>query len=449
MRCAGTLGRTGFLALAAVFALSFATLPSRSADGADTPAVAGTSGSDVETRAALESLRSPYLVVREEGVAKLRALGPAARKAVLDAFAVAKPVERESLVRVLAADGSAESVDALLSALVAANPTEARGIEQALIEQAEALEAPVAAWVKQKGESPRIRDLEEILRRARIEAAFLSRKSRSGSTGYYHGQFDVLLPERKEALRICFAILGDRAVRLPGEFPAGGFRFLRDPPFFVEAADVRAMAGNAVAELVRVEDTDVIPQLEALRQRLRNVDDDADEGLGDRVLAILYHLDPDTYEREAEIRVATLFRQLPQEAAALLLLLGKYEEAIAKYQYAILRTEVRALAHYNIACAYASWSLEKDDRMAPVHRLLAMQNLETAVVEGFIDWPWIEQDRDLDPIRSDPRYARLLAKVKAEFIPPMPGGVTTPRPLGPGGPPAPPPAMDGEGRPPR
>jgi tetratricopeptide (TPR) repeat protein len=57
-----------------------------------------------------------------------------------------------------------------------------------------------------------------------------------------------------------------------------------------------------------------------------------------------------------------------------------------------------SLAHYNLACSYAL--LKQPD--------LALSTLRKALEFGYRDFRYIHQDRDLDPIRKDPRFKKLL-----------------------------------------
>lgn len=57
-----------------------------------------------------------------------------------------------------------------------------------------------------------------------------------------------------------------------------------------------------------------------------------------------------------------------------------------------------ALAHYNLACSYSLMGRTEQ----------ALQALRKAVELGYRDFKYMSQDRDLDPIRGDPRYRQLL-----------------------------------------
>ncbi len=62
-----------------------------------------------------------------------------------------------------------------------------------------------------------------------------------------------------------------------------------------------------------------------------------------------------------------------------------------------------ALAHYNLACSYAL--LKRADP--------ALQALRKALEMGYRDFRYMRQDRDLEYIRSDPRYKQLLREFEA------------------------------------
>ncbi|MCE9534734.1 MAG: tetratricopeptide repeat protein [Planctomycetes bacterium] len=57
-----------------------------------------------------------------------------------------------------------------------------------------------------------------------------------------------------------------------------------------------------------------------------------------------------------------------------------------------------ALAHYNLACSHAL--LRQPDQ--------ALASLRKALELGYHDFRFILQDRDLDTLRTDPRFRKLL-----------------------------------------
>jgi len=59
-------------------------------------------------------------------------------------------------------------------------------------------------------------------------------------------------------------------------------------------------------------------------------------------------------------------------------------------------------ARYNLACRYAL--LKQPD--------LALTTLRKAIELGYRDFRYIEEDRDLDSIRKDPRFRKLLREYR-------------------------------------
>ena len=58
------------------------------------------------------------------------------------------------------------------------------------------------------------------------------------------------------------------------------------------------------------------------------------------------------------------------------------------------------LAHYNLACSSAVVGLVD----------AALQALERALARGYDDIDYLFEDRDLDAVRQDPRFVRLLER---------------------------------------
>jgi len=80
--------------------------------------------------------------------------------------------------------------------------------------------------------------------------------------------------------------------------------------------------------------------------------------------------------------------------------LADFDAAAESYRKAAAFPEYSPSAHYNAACAYAL-KRDKDKAFAA---------LESAVKAGFDNWPTMRNDADLELLRSDPRFVRLLAK---------------------------------------
>jgi tetratricopeptide (TPR) repeat protein len=88
--------------------------------------------------------------------------------------------------------------------------------------------------------------------------------------------------------------------------------------------------------------------------------------------------------------------------------LGRNAEAARSYERAFALgippgRSTRGVAWYNLACAYAR--LNERDR--------AFASLDSAVAQGVVERRLYEADDDLAPLRSDPRFTRLLARLPA------------------------------------
>lgn len=423
--------------------------PARADDAAPAPTA------PVDVPALLARLDAPFLADRQGAVETLIARGAAARPAVIAAFRDPAARRRAELAQVLAADGSPEALDALLDVLPTAHDVATeRSVQRSLIAHAERVTDAVLAYRDDHGQvPPSVATLAGLLVRARIEARFLSRKSASGSTGSYPGQFEVLRPDRRRAVEICRDILRDRPPKVPGVFPVGTYAFLRPPPFLAEPLELRSMAVHALAELTVEEDGDVLDDLEDtyvelfLRGRLhqrQGMRRDEESRLGDGVLAVLVRRRPAGPVRREVLELGLRPRFAPtwkehalalidamrsdsdtdEDAAQLALQIARFDLAVDIYRR-LLRISSGGIAHYNLACAYARWSREprpNDDPKALRER--AMDEMEAAHEAGYLDWVWMSEDRDLDPIRELPRFAALVERMKQSFVMPAgrPGG---------------------------
>lgn len=61
-------------------------------------------------------------------------------------------------------------------------------------------------------------------------------------------------------------------------------------------------------------------------------------------------------------------------------------------------------AHYNLACSLALCKKRPD----------ALRALRTAVSLGYDDLDWMEQDPDLEILKNDPEFRKLLSQLKPQ-----------------------------------
>ncbi len=89
-----------------------------------------------------------------------------------------------------------------------------------------------------------------------------------------------------------------------------------------------------------------------------------------------------------------------------------YYEAVIRHEEELNRwegekgfsTSLLNLTYYNLACIHSQRGSIED----------ALRNLDRAVKTGFRDFDWMDQDRDLDPIRKDRRFEVILQERKIE-----------------------------------
>jgi hypothetical protein len=81
-----------------------------------------------------------------------------------------------------------------------------------------------------------------------------------------------------------------------------------------------------------------------------------------------------------------------------LTLKGRYTQGLQIDKRLIALRPTDPLAHYNLACSYAL--LSRAD--------LSLKSLRRAVELGYRDFRYMREDRDLDAIRTDPRFRQLL-----------------------------------------
>ena len=86
-----------------------------------------------------------------------------------------------------------------------------------------------------------------------------------------------------------------------------------------------------------------------------------------------------------------------------LTLKGRYADGLDIDKKLISLRPSDPLAYYNLACSYAL--LKKND--------LSIKTLSRAIELGYRDFRYIREDRDLDAVRSDPRFRQLLKQFGA------------------------------------
>ena len=83
---------------------------------------------------------------------------------------------------------------------------------------------------------------------------------------------------------------------------------------------------------------------------------------------------------------------------------GRVAEGL-KMDRRLVRLQPRnATAHYNLACSLALSKRRAD----------ALRSLHRAIELGYTDLEWMQQDPDLEGLKGDPEFERLLLRLKAQ-----------------------------------
>ncbi|MBI3823979.1 MAG: hypothetical protein HY289_15025 [Planctomycetes bacterium] len=89
-----------------------------------------------------------------------------------------------------------------------------------------------------------------------------------------------------------------------------------------------------------------------------------------------------------------------------LTLKGCYEDGLSIDRRILELRPHDPLAHYNLACSLSL--LKKIDQ--------ALRALRKAIELGYRDFRYLREDRDLEAVRRDPRFRRLLREFEAGLV---------------------------------
>src|SRR5439155_6974965 len=119
------------------------------------------------------------------------------------------------------------------------------------------------------------------------------------------------------------------------------------------------------------------------------------------VLAFLAERNQVDFELDFYTRIlvgASDFHEVLRAQASNMTVKGRLQDGLAVDKKLVELRPDDPTAHYNLACRYAL--LKQPD--------LALHTLRKAIDLGYRDFRYMEEDRDLDSIRKDPRFRKLL-----------------------------------------
>ncbi|MHC4973403.1 MAG: TPR end-of-group domain-containing protein [Planctomycetota bacterium] len=273
----------------------------------------------------------------------------------------------------------------------------------------------------------RRRALEAVRLRWRVEAELVRLKSPSGPTGHYEGQYKRIRALGPEVIPIFFDLTMDRASPIPGEGGAGPYRPIHPGMVRFERSELRDLAAHAFGEIVEPTDAATVDRLYDLWARYFH---------GDR---ILYRLEREELAPALAFGLHDLGRKKPARAhidrlegvaqdgwsfdavSAMWELgyanirIGQHTRGEWWYEQVLLSSPSKAIAAYNMACNF-SMRAKREPRRRKQFKEKALEYLALAIHRyNYGDWKWMEEDGDLDFIRDEPEYQRLLKKLQRRY----------------------------------
>lgn len=254
--------------------------------------------------------------------------------------------------------------------------------------------------------------IERQYNRGEVERLLEAQLGDDDWTGFYDGQFkDLETFGRDRAVPVLVQLLDDRAVLRRTHRH-------KDPEKYrlaIKELSVMAlgeMGGEAALPALKAFFADDV-QMRRLSRRVREETMVALHRHGERKLLEDY-LPEARLSAEKMVKAETV--DLKEEGCEQLFALGllynrvkKYPETIRVYQELIsvieqfklenARTKFLFTTYYNLACVYSLTG----------ERAKGVEWLEKAVRAGFTDRAWIRRDGELDAIREEPGYKKLLA----------------------------------------
>ena len=123
------------------------------------------------------------------------------------------------------------------------------------------------------------------------------------------------------------------------------------------------------------------------------------------VLAFLADRNQVDFELDFFSRVITAapeYHEVLRAQASNMTVKGRLQDGLAVDKRLVAIRPDDPTAHYNLACRYAL--LKQPD--------LALATLRKAIELGYRDFRYMEEDRDLESIRKDPRFRQLVKEYR-------------------------------------
>lgn len=405
--------------------LLFVLLALGSAVSAGTPPAESTNAQQTHILAGLKAEDRSRREQAEAAARRLARSQPAAVDALWEHLDVRG---RGALVRALAGSGAREAATLAMARVSDPEPEIFTALLTGLVEGGDsALFTPLPEDVPAR----RRAHVEALRLRWNVEKELARLKSPSGPTGHYVGQFDRVKQLGVGAHPILLHILTNHNLPFPGEAGAGFYEPVYPGMIRFERDELRLIAANSFGQVAGADDVDTITKLREIWSRYYALDEDEHpverESLAQALAYGLHDLGVEEPVREwiedLEVRKRSggPFRRRTAlwDLGYALIRIGEHEEGERCYEDLLDEKNRhwsfnRHVAAYNLACNFSLRSMQEPHRRDE-HRALALNFLDRAIELNFVDWPWMEQDRDLDAIRDSGVYKRVLARLKRDY----------------------------------
>lgn len=263
----------------------------------------------------------------------------------------------------------------------------------------------------------------------RVEEELVRLKNPHGPTGHYLGQYSRMKELGRAAYDVLLDIVQDRERPIAGQGGAGPYRALLPGMVRFGREELRTLAAYSFGEIVDPEDDETKDRLVAVYRRYAALDEERfrieREGLAPALCFSLHDLGVRwpgrNYLRElqdlADSRDWARRREAAWDLGYAYMRLGQPDLGTRQYQRVLDMADgdSKPVTAYNLACAFAMRAMQ-EPRRRDLFRRMALEYLRQAVEEyNWIDWPWMEEDGDLDFIREEPLYRSLLSRLKAAY----------------------------------
>lgn len=226
--------------------------------------------------------------------------------------------------------------------------------------------------------------------------------SPQGGFGFFKGQFKPMMHLGSDAV---FPLLN---IFRKSKYRFVNVHFQKDADF---AYKLRYMAGQALGEFKHYMGRNKRVVINELRHLVRTLVGIQNSQLREIAVTSLYFLGEKYYvDRQIrilkrKIRINRRKEDNYSELGMLYLRIQKEKEGLDMLQKAIRCNPHNALTYYNLACAYSC--------LGQINK--ALDALETSVRKGYDDVKWIQKDGDLRTLHNQPRFKKLVKKLKEKL----------------------------------